>query len=185
MTTTLGEDWRSFFDVICCNCRKPLFFWDQKPSPFFTFDPSKPNLKGITITEPDQMKTTPGEIYIEGNSKTLTHYFQRILGIDRELKVAFFGDQYITDAFASSTNPGWDGFAVVEELADYDASFETENDSPSIKYDKYWGKDTYFVEKQDGGRPKRSYFISQLEDSARYMIPFVRNIELWLGQKRE
>lgn len=28
MTTTLGEDWRTFFDVICCYCRKPLFFWD-------------------------------------------------------------------------------------------------------------------------------------------------------------
>jgi len=28
MTTTLGDDWRSFFDIICCYCRKPLFFWD-------------------------------------------------------------------------------------------------------------------------------------------------------------
>lgn len=28
MTATLGDDWRSFFDVLCCYCRKPLFFWD-------------------------------------------------------------------------------------------------------------------------------------------------------------
>lgn len=28
MTATLGDDWRSFFDVVCCYCRKPLFFWD-------------------------------------------------------------------------------------------------------------------------------------------------------------
>ncbi len=68
------------------------------------------------------MKDTPGEIYTEGNAKLLTHYFQRILGIDRELRVAFFGDQYITDVHASSSNPGWDGFAVVEELSLYDPS---------------------------------------------------------------
>jgi hypothetical protein len=40
--------------------------------------------------------------------------------IDRELRVAFFGDQYITDVYASSLNPGWDGIAVVEELSLYD-----------------------------------------------------------------
>ena len=51
MTATLGADWRGFFDVICCNCRKPLFFWDQKPSPFCAFDPTKPNLKGETVTD--------------------------------------------------------------------------------------------------------------------------------------
>ena len=119
-----------------------------------------------------------GETYTEGNSKILTHFFSK--GLDREVRVAFFGDQYITDAYASSTNPGWDGFAVVEELADYDPSLEGPNPSPTIKYDKYWGKDSYFAEPADGGRPKRSYFLSQVEDSARYMLPFVRNIEHWM-----
>lgn len=61
--------------------------------------------------------------------------------------MAFFGDQYITDVFASSTNPGWDGFAVVEELSQYDRSLEGGVDPSEIKYDKFWGKDTYFVEK--------------------------------------
>ena len=46
MTATLGDDWKTFFDVVCCYCRKPLYFWDQKPSPFFTYDPSQLNLKG-------------------------------------------------------------------------------------------------------------------------------------------
>jgi len=72
---------------------------------------------------------------------------------------------------------------VVEELADYDSSLEGPSPSPSIKYDKYWGKDTYFVEKlAEGVRPKRSYFLSQVEDSARYMLPFLRNIEHWIRQ---
>ena len=40
------------------------------------------------------MKETPGEIYTEGNSKTLTHYFKKIMSVpeDQELRVAFFGD---------------------------------------------------------------------------------------------
>ena len=124
------------------------------------------------------MKDTPGEIYTEGNSKMLTNYFKKILGVDGELRVAFFGDQYITDVHASSSNPSWDGFAVVEELSFFDRSLEYGNDAKLIKYDKYWGKDTYFVEKsEEGKRPKRSYFISQLEDCARYMLPFVKNID--------
>lgn len=160
MTATLGEDWRSFFDVICCYCRKPLFFWDQKPAPFFTVDTTKRDLRGTMINDASQMKDTPGEIYTEGNAKILTHYFQRILGISGELRVAFFGDQYITDVTASSTHPGWDGIAVVEEMALFDSSYERGSDPRHIKYEKYWGKDTYFVEHQEGKRPKRNYFLS-------------------------
>lgn len=184
MTATLGDDWRSFFDVVCCYCRKPLYFWDQKLVPFYTLDPTKPNLRGQAISDAHDMKTTPGEIYTEGNSKLLTHYFQRILGIEGEIRVAFFGDQYVTDVCASSTNPGWDGFAVVEELALYDSSLERGVNPSHVLYDKFWGKDTYFVEKQaDGSEPKLNYFINQLEDCARYMLPFVKNIDLWMGQK--
>jgi hypothetical protein len=107
------------------------------------------------------MKVTPGEIYTEGNSKLLTHYFKKTLGIEGEIRVAFFGDQYITDVHASSSNPGWDGFAVVEELSLYDPSLTYGKDPQFIPYDKYWGKDTYFVEtSEDGKRPRRSYFIS-------------------------
>lgn len=90
MTSTLGDDWRSFFDIVCCYCRKPLFFWDQKPSPFYTYDPSKPNLQGKTITTADDLVIAPGEIYTEGNSKILTHHFEKMLG--GSVRVAFFGD---------------------------------------------------------------------------------------------
>lgn len=111
----------------------------------------------------DEMPDTPGEIYTEGHSKILTNYFKKILKLshDDELRVAFFGDQYITDVHASSSNPGWDGFAVVEELAWYDSNLLYGTDSRMVEYDSFWGKDTYFVEKQESGlRPKRSYFVS-------------------------
>ena len=94
------------------------------------------------------MSDRPGEIYTEGNSKTLTNYFKRILKMrhDQELRVAFFGDQYITDVDASASNPGWDGIAVVEELAWYDSRLLYGTDSRMIQNDTYWGKDTYFIE---------------------------------------
>ena len=112
----------------------------------------------------------------------VTQYFKKLLKKphDYELRVAFFGDQYITDVHASSSNPGWDGFAVVEELAWYDERLLYGTDSRMVKYDRFWGEDTYFVEKaaaEEGKRNKRSYFIAQVEDCARYMLPFVRNID--------
>lgn len=99
---------------------------------------------------------------------------------DREVRVAFFGDHYITDAYAASTNPGWDGIAVVEELALFDAELEDGKDSQHVITNKSWGKDAYFA---DGtrGDVKLNYFIGQVEDSARYMLPFVRNIDMWMG----
>lgn len=92
MTATLGDDWRTFFDVICCYCRKPLFFWDQKPSPFFSFNPKDKLLRGKAINDSAEMKETPGEIYTEGNAKLLSNHFKKILGIEGEIRVAFFGD---------------------------------------------------------------------------------------------
>jgi hypothetical protein len=38
------------------------------------------------------MKETPGEVYTEGNAKLLTNHFKKILGIEGEIRVAFFGD---------------------------------------------------------------------------------------------
>ncbi len=124
----------------------------------------------------EEMKDTPGEIYTEGNSELLTQYFKRIMQIEGELRVAFFGDQYITDVYACASNPGWDGFAIVEELAQYDTSLHYGIDPKLIKNDKYWGEKTYFVENEDGER-LRSYFISKLEGTSRYMLPFIKNID--------
>lgn len=59
MTATLGDDWRSFFDVICCACRKPLYFWDMKPAPFYVYDPKSPNLKGKPILDAAELSTEP------------------------------------------------------------------------------------------------------------------------------
>lgn len=55
MTATLGEDWRTFFDIVCCYCRKPLFFWDVKTDPFYELNLDAANLKGRPITDANQL----------------------------------------------------------------------------------------------------------------------------------
>jgi hypothetical protein len=42
----------------------------------------------------EEMKN--GAIYLEGNSKVLKEYFQRLLK-KKDIQIAFFGDHYITD----------------------------------------------------------------------------------------
>lgn len=51
-------------------------------------------LRGQQLFHGEEMSDRPGEIYTEGNSKTLTNYFKRLLKMsnDQELHVAFFGD---------------------------------------------------------------------------------------------
>jgi hypothetical protein len=44
MSTTLGEDWRSFFNMVFCDCRKPNFFKGE--AVMFEADPQAKNFKG-------------------------------------------------------------------------------------------------------------------------------------------
>ncbi|CDW90182.1 UNKNOWN [Stylonychia lemnae] len=178
MTATLGDDWKDFFDIVCCYCRKPLFFWDIKTDPFFELDQSKANQKGKAIVDQSELKQ--GTTYTQGNSRILTEYFKRVLQKE-DIRVAFFGDQYISDVYSSSLNENWDAFAVVEEMNHYDDRY-CEGVSPLLmKYEQYWGE-SYFIEKSlDGKRIKKNYFISQVEDCARYMLPLMKNINLMMG----
>ena len=47
MKTTLGDNWKELFDIVCSYCRKPVFFWDQKERPpFYALDTKSKNYKG-------------------------------------------------------------------------------------------------------------------------------------------
>ena len=113
LTATFGEDWRSLFDVICCFTCKPRFFQNEQVTPFHEYDSTHITNKGKSITDGNEIEE--GKVYLEGNSRTLYKFLQKTCSKE-DVKVAYFGDQYITDAYASSTNENWDGFAVVEEM---------------------------------------------------------------------
>lgn len=51
MEASLGEDWKSLFDLSCANCRKPGYF--SKEEAFKQVDQSVPTWTGLPITETD------------------------------------------------------------------------------------------------------------------------------------
>jgi hypothetical protein len=78
MELTLGEEWMSYFDLIICNCKKPLF--QRTENPFYKFDPTKPNLKGRAVKDAEEMKVAGEKVYLEGNARLLTKYLQEVTG---------------------------------------------------------------------------------------------------------
>lgn len=49
MSTTLGHDWRNFFDFVFSFCRKPGFFSHENP--MYIMDRSKADLNGAVVDE--------------------------------------------------------------------------------------------------------------------------------------
>ena len=80
--------------------------------------------------------------------------------------------------YSSAQCEGWDAFAVIEEFMHFDESYSEGVDPRLVRYDKYWGPN-FFVE-IDGKRKKRNYFLSELEPSARYALPLIKNIKHWM-----
>ena len=49
MSTTLGEDWRSFFHMAIANARKSYFWSEDRDPPMYIMDKSKFGLKGPIV----------------------------------------------------------------------------------------------------------------------------------------
>lgn len=116
MTATLGENWRKLFDVIILNASKPKFFCENRP--FYKMDNSVPSKKGAEISNISDIKADSEITYLEGNSTLLTEFIHEkfMLEFSEVPKVAFFGDEYVSDINFSNGLEGWDGIAIVEEL---------------------------------------------------------------------
>lgn len=50
MKQTLGEDWKSCFDVVCEWCEKPNFFLPKRKKPFKLVDPADGIFEGPECT---------------------------------------------------------------------------------------------------------------------------------------
>jgi hypothetical protein len=51
------------------------------------------------------------------------------------VKIAFFGDNYLSDVYAATKNENWDGFPIIEEINFYDDSLCEGIDMKLLKYD--------------------------------------------------
>jgi HAD superfamily 5'-nucleotidase-like hydrolase len=100
-----GQSWRSLFDLVLVQARKPSFFAERAPALRLTDD------RGLF--EPIIGKLQPGNVYIGGNARLV----EESLGLRGE-DILYFGDHIFADVFASKDLLRWRTALVVRELED-------------------------------------------------------------------
>lgn len=139
---SLGDDWRSLFDIIVCYTRKPGFFTGGRP--FI-------GINGILETDPivgHELKY--GNIYSQGNWQDLYQLFKTTLN-KNEPKCVYFGDNLIQDIYTPSEYTKCDVVAIVEEMnAEGMANVNDCKMHPScsVLVSKTWG--SYFGDEKCG-----------------------------------
>jgi len=80
LKASFGDKWPKYFDVVVSNCKKPLF--QQTNGAFYTYDAASANLKGRKCDTSDkllwQCTNNDQTVFLEGNAKALTEYFQKV-----------------------------------------------------------------------------------------------------------
>ena len=96
MSTTLGEDWRSFFDMVIANARKS-YFWPENNS-MHIMDQSKFDFKGPVVAKGTDVKLDSSVTYLEGSARIIEELVESMKP-GQEHKYLYFGDQYLSDVY--------------------------------------------------------------------------------------
>lgn len=98
--------------------------------------------------------------------------------------MCYFGDHLRGDAWAGGNfvpqgfavpQPKWDSIAIIEDLWWYDRDSSEGKDPNLYDCSSFFGE-SYFSDTTATGEVTRNFFISELEKSARYAMPFLKNI---------
>ena len=162
MSQTLGEDWKSFFDVICEWCSKPKFFAEKRP--FKVVD-----IKDSIFEGPECETLEQGKEYLFGNHQILEQFFKTKLA-SPTLKFLFFGDSLMSDCGASAKLPNWEALAIIEELQDAAPDLPASHKDYMIKSQSFWGN--YFFELTESG-PVPTLWMDYARHRCRYALPFM------------
>ena len=183
LSTTLGPDWRNFFDLVMANAGKARFF--QMERPFFEMDSDRADYKGPEITDAAQLQADSALTFLEGNCKMLTECIKHQLNMP-DPQIAYLGDECVNDIHWANAAPGWDGIATIEEMCmaeDYgyvEANSALQPlDPKQIPNAEYWGSE-FFLHSTD--EPKKNWYLDQLQNHARYAIPLVRHITNFINE---
>jgi hypothetical protein len=196
MQKTLGAHWKAFFDLVCYNTKKPLFF--SSTNCFFWHA-----CITSTIELQKAYQMSQHRVFLGGNAKLLTQFFQA--EVDKEdVKIAYFGSHGNNDIQAchsfnekmksEGAKSNWDVIAVINEMADPKKMFPDQDrfkPFPEQK-DGLWGP-SYFHDYHervyddietilDSPQPK-NFFITEIERCCRYAVPTVRNINMMVPSK--
>lgn len=180
MRASLGEDWERLFELNLANCRKPVFFTTDQ-TPFYEVDTAEPNMKGRAITDAGSLQAN--KAYLEGNSYLVHAYFRQLLGKE-EVRVAYCGDHFWSDALAATYckprgQPAWQSIGVVEELWWFNNGSSEGKDPHLIDNSTFWGAN-HFVDTLADGSQVKNFFTKEMETAARYAVPFLKNLGMLL-----
>ena len=74
MSTTLGSDWRTFFDMVIANARKSYFWSEKQNPPMHVCDPSRFDHKGPIVEKGSDLidlKITQTLTFLEGSARII------------------------------------------------------------------------------------------------------------------
>lgn len=106
-TYSLGEDWKSLFDIVICYAKKPAFFIEKRP-----FLDIVNNEEGNNIIESKDLKR--GGIYSQGNWEGLTEFLKNVSG-KQNPRYVYIGDNLLQDIYVPNSYVQCDTVAVIEE----------------------------------------------------------------------
>ncbi|CAG5093849.1 Similar to NT5DC1: 5'-nucleotidase domain-containing protein 1 (Homo sapiens) [Cotesia congregata] len=168
-THTIGEDWRSLFDVVVCFAKKPGFFTGSRPFLALEGYEEAQEVKGDELTR---------GIYSQGNWKELKSLFGKITG-KSEPKCLYLGDNLIQDVFVPAGHAGLDTVVVSEEMhAEGMDHITLPHPDAETMLSNYWG--SYFSVKinNNNGEEKyeKSYWSFLIENYSKLCIPSIKLI---------
>ncbi|XP_011314384.1 5'-nucleotidase domain-containing protein 1 [Fopius arisanus] len=162
-THTIGEDWKSLFDVVVCFAKKPGFF--VKDSPFWTVDDHE---EKEMITGAEMKK---GGVYSQGNWGELKSFLGRLCKQESP-RCLYVGDNLLQDVQIPSTHVGLETVVVSEELH-AEGMVNIAWPHPDEKYlvSSVWG--SYFSV-PDGEKREDSHWSTIVESYSRICIPSLK-----------
>ncbi|XP_057319836.1 5'-nucleotidase domain-containing protein 1-like [Microplitis mediator] len=163
---TIGDDWRSLFDVVVCFAKKPGFFTDKRP--FL-------KLEGFEEAgEVEGKELTRGGIYSQGNWGEMKDLFSRITGVENS-KCLYFGDNLIQDIYVPARHD-LDTVVVSEEMhAEGMDHMSISHPDEKTMLSNYWG--SYFSMKSDDTDTlNKSYWSYLIENYSKICIPSIKII---------
>jgi hypothetical protein len=178
MKATLGADWLDFFDLCIVNTRMPIFQRSEKP--FYTYDKSTKNKKGIKVPTAEDLhyQSEASNIFVDGNATMLTEYL-KICCAKEDVKVAFLSHNYYQDILSTfymneklidrEAPERWDTIAVCNDFVRLTQRGGVYSGELICHNRLKWG-DSYFYD-EIAGKKVRNFFLAEMTKYARYAIP--------------
>lgn len=159
-TYTIGEDWKSLFDIIICYAKKPGFFTENRP-----FISLIDNEEDMTISGKQLIR---GGMYSQGNWTELKEFFKIITKNDLP-KCLYVGDNLIQDIYVPAACSGLDTIVVSEEMHAEGLKNElSPHPDTQIMISNYWG--SYFSIDESTTR-YNSFWCGIIENYSKICIP--------------